>query len=104
MLTHSFVNVLCITVTSPYCNTTQSTATSKDTVQAGSYYRNAVQFMAHNWLNVKVNILSQNDMQKTNLYFGQYPLKNIPNNFYLLYHYLYNTIIHAHYHIHGYYK
>jgi hypothetical protein len=43
MSTHSFVNVLCITVTSPYCNTTQSTATSKDTVQAGiwSYYRNA---------------------------------------------------------------
>jgi hypothetical protein len=43
-----------------------------------------VQFIAHNWLNVKVNILSQNYVQKTTLFFGQYPLKNIPINFYLL--------------------
>jgi len=60
--------------------------------------------LARNWLNVKVNILFQIDVQKTILYFGQYPLKNIPMNFYLLYHYLYYTITYAHSHIHGYYK
>ena len=107
MSTHSFVNVLRITVTSPYCNITQSTATTKDTVQVGiwSYYTNArFSLLAHNWLNVKVKILSPNDVQKTTLYFGQYPLKNIPMTFYLLYHYLIYMIIHAHNHIHRYYK
>ena len=44
--------------------------------------------LAHNWLNVKVNILSPNDVQKSTLYFDQHPLKNIPMTFYLQYHYL----------------